>query len=621
MKKIIYLLALMLLHASGAFAQSTTVSGTITDSGSQAWFAGTIQFLFRPAASNPSAQYMWNGAPFSSSSTFPQNPLSLDSTGSFSGLSIPSNTAIAPAGSQWAVTVCPAATVPNCYTQLLTITGSTQNISSQVIPPPVVVNFSVPLLGARAYTDAEVVGASPGALYFNVTDNTIHVCEQAGFPPCNWISQQANPTPFFNGATYVGGANAAFWGGGDIGAQIMAAYAATPAWGGTIYELPPTNGSCYTWTTQINFSTKGKYIKLAGVSPPSFAGVASTEQGQCMNWTSTAAGPAMIIDWTNTGGAGNTPGGGIENITFWNNQCATNGGCGSSASGLSIGPVNGGAMSASFRNVKWRGFGSGLLFPANSAQLNFTLYFENFSLQQNTTAVSNLQASEGLRFTTGVILQNGTAWNQTAGPGGMQVEFDDVHWDSNTVGITGNCAGNWTLVGNHFENLGGVSTHYISCAGTGDFFFQGGFAGDDNATSNTDFWFNAFAFGGNLSIFSAGETATNVFSAGGMNCMTVANGSTTVLPGVPNGFSCNTSATLNRINQPSATPMAQVVTCSGGTRSIVYSPAFNSTPVVFLFDYSTKGGISLTSTSATGFTASCTGAGDTFSWTAIGNPN
>jgi hypothetical protein len=188
MRRLRLLALLVLLCAIPAHGQSTTVSGTITDAGGQAWFAGTIQFLFRPAASNPTAQYMWNGAPFSSSSTFPQNPLSLDGTGSFSGLSIPSNTAIAPAGSQWAVTVCSAATVPNCYTKLLTISGTTQNISSQVIPPSVVVNLTVPLIGARAYTDAEVVGAAAGTSYLNVTDNTLHLCIQSGFPPCTWHS-------------------------------------------------------------------------------------------------------------------------------------------------------------------------------------------------------------------------------------------------------------------------------------------------------------------------------------------------------------------------------------------------------------------------------------------------
>jgi len=622
MRRLWLLVVLVLLCALPAHGQSTVVSGTITDSGGQSWFSGSIQFAFRPAASNPTAQYMWNGAPFSSSSTFPQNPLSLDSTGSFSGLSIPSNTAIAPSGSQWAVTVCPAATIPNCFTQLLTITGSTQNISSQVVPPAVVVNLSVPLLGARAYTDTEIVGGQPGIQYFNVTDNTIHVCIQTGFPPCTWDSQSTNPTPFFNGQVYVGGALAPFWGGGDIGAQIMAAYASLPAWGGTINVLPPLNGACYPWTTQIGFTVLGKYVNLVGLSPPSYVGSGTSEQGMCFNWPSTANQVAMTIDWTNTFGAGTTPGGGIQNITFWNNMCATNGGCGSSAAGLSIGPVNGGAMGATFRNVKWRGWGSGLFFAANTAQLNFPLYFEAFAFQQNTIGVNSSQASEGWRFTTGTFIQNENAWTQIAGPGGLQVEFDDVHWDSNLVtGISGTCNGNWTMVGNHFENLGGATTHYVACGTTGTFMFQGGFAGDDNNTGNADYWFTANTVIGNLSIFSSGETATSVFVTNGINCMTVTNGSIPVLTGVPNGLYCSSSVNVGRVNQTNALSSAQVVVCSGGTKTVTYSPPFNSTPVVILTDYTTSGGVRPTASSNTGFTAACTGATDTFSWMAIGNPN
>jgi hypothetical protein len=187
MRRLWLLVLLALVGGAPAFAQSTTVSGTITDAGSQVWFGGTIQFRFRPADSNPTAQYIWNGAPFSSSSTFPSSPLQLNGSGAFSGLSIPSNTSIAPANSTWTVTVCPAATVANCYTKNLTITGGTQDISSQVIPPAVVVNLSVPLIGALAYTDNEVQGAPPGTDYFNVTDNRLHVCLFAGFPPCSWF--------------------------------------------------------------------------------------------------------------------------------------------------------------------------------------------------------------------------------------------------------------------------------------------------------------------------------------------------------------------------------------------------------------------------------------------------
>jgi len=69
----------------------------------------------------------------------------------------------------------------------LTITGGTLNISAQIIPPPVNLNLTNPFLGARAYADSEVTGAQPGAIYFNVTDNRIHVCLLTGFPPCTWF--------------------------------------------------------------------------------------------------------------------------------------------------------------------------------------------------------------------------------------------------------------------------------------------------------------------------------------------------------------------------------------------------------------------------------------------------
>jgi len=186
MRRLLIVLALLLAAVPAAFAQSTTVSGTITDSGAQAWAFGTVQFTFRPSNSNPTGQYFWNGAPFDKSTTIPATPLPLDGSGSFSGVSVPSNNFINPSGSTWTVQVCPAATTP-CFSRSLTITGGTLNISAQIIPPPVNLNLTNPFLGARAYTDSEVTGAQPGAIYFNVTDNRIHVCLLTGFPPCTWF--------------------------------------------------------------------------------------------------------------------------------------------------------------------------------------------------------------------------------------------------------------------------------------------------------------------------------------------------------------------------------------------------------------------------------------------------
>lgn len=186
MRRLLLVLGL-LLCAIPARGQSTVVSGTITDAGAQAWASGTVQFTFRPSNSNPTAQYFWNGAPFDKNTTIPATPLPLDGSGSFSGVSVPSNNFINPSGSTWTVQVCPAATTP-CFSQNLTITGATANISAQIVPPAVNLNLTVPFLGARAYTDSEVFGALPGTLYFNLTDNRIHVCLQTGFPPCTWFS-------------------------------------------------------------------------------------------------------------------------------------------------------------------------------------------------------------------------------------------------------------------------------------------------------------------------------------------------------------------------------------------------------------------------------------------------
>jgi hypothetical protein len=182
MKRLVLLLAL--LFGVPAFAQTTSVSGTIVDAGAQAWANGSVTFTFRPANSNPTGQYFQGGVPFDKNTTI--GPLALDNTGSFSGVAVPDNNTITPSGSTFNVKVCPAATT-SCVTVALTITGATQNISAQIVPSAVHLDLSVPLLGARAYTDPEVFGAVPGTMYFNLTDNRIHVCLQTGFPPCTWF--------------------------------------------------------------------------------------------------------------------------------------------------------------------------------------------------------------------------------------------------------------------------------------------------------------------------------------------------------------------------------------------------------------------------------------------------
>ena len=158
MKRLLLILALFALPTLG---QTTLVSGTIADSSGQTWNGGNIQFVFYPAPTNPSGPYTWSGGAFNPSQPIPATgKIGLNASGSFSGVSVPDNNTILPSGSQWAVTVCPAATA-TCYSVTMTITGPTLNLSSLVIPPPISVNASN-FVFLAAYQDSEIVNAPLG---------------------------------------------------------------------------------------------------------------------------------------------------------------------------------------------------------------------------------------------------------------------------------------------------------------------------------------------------------------------------------------------------------------------------------------------------------------------------
>jgi hypothetical protein len=161
MKKVLFLVLLLLTLTPFSFAQSTLVSATITDQGGQAWLNGTYKFTFVPVFGN-AGPYVWTGGAFSLGTTVSG---SLDGTGSFTSVSVPSNTAITPSGTQWKVQVCPMGSGA-CFATNLTITGATQSLTSSVIPPAI----SVPPTGATqtvAYADSEITGAVEGSSYFN----------------------------------------------------------------------------------------------------------------------------------------------------------------------------------------------------------------------------------------------------------------------------------------------------------------------------------------------------------------------------------------------------------------------------------------------------------------------
>jgi hypothetical protein len=75
------------------------------------------------------------------------------------------------------------------------------------------------------------------------------------------------------------------------------------------------------------------------------------------------------------------------------------------------------------------------------------------------------------------------------------------------------------------------------------------------------------------------------------------------------------------LNQVGASQYAGTSACSGSTKAIALPVAYNSQPAIFVFDETTKGGVSLRAKSTSSFTVSCAGASDTFDWMVVGNPN
>lgn len=153
-------------------AQTTSVSGTVTDTDPQIWFGGTYQFSFQPSPVNPAGPYFQNGVPFNTAQVIAGG---LNGSGAYTAV-VPDNATIAPSGSTWNLQVCPFATAACFNIQKVTITGASQTLNAT--PPGVRVNMQNPPLVIRAYADLEVsTGAVVGTLYYNVTSSGYRVCQ------------------------------------------------------------------------------------------------------------------------------------------------------------------------------------------------------------------------------------------------------------------------------------------------------------------------------------------------------------------------------------------------------------------------------------------------------------
>jgi hypothetical protein len=163
----IWLGVLSLLFTVTLTAQNTTtLTGTVTDSDSQTW--NTASWVARiQVPGGGQATYLSGGAVPTSFTGV------LSSSGVISG-SVGNNAQIVPFGTTWQFTVCSLTSAPCSTVPSLTVSGSTQNVgtylSSQIAPPRIQAKTLV-----YAYNPTEVQNQVSGDGYLNTVSNNQYI--------------------------------------------------------------------------------------------------------------------------------------------------------------------------------------------------------------------------------------------------------------------------------------------------------------------------------------------------------------------------------------------------------------------------------------------------------------
>lgn len=174
-----YILGLLLLLTPIlTWGQSTTLSGTVQDAGGQLWFAGSVVASFVPVQGTTSGQYTWTGGAFNPGLSI---TASINSSG-FYTMSLPSTTALVPAGAKWTITANSGTTGLQTASVTISVTGGAQ---TQNFTPPVLSISAGP--GAVAYVDSEVTG-QVGQTYYQLNATAANgvnrVCQVATGTSC-----------------------------------------------------------------------------------------------------------------------------------------------------------------------------------------------------------------------------------------------------------------------------------------------------------------------------------------------------------------------------------------------------------------------------------------------------
>ena len=293
----------------------------------------------------------------------------------------------------------------------------------------------------------------------------------------------------------------------DIGATLNTMYAALPSSGGKIVIPCKTDGSDYDFSTPIVFSSaSGKNLRIQA----DCVGNSASTGGVVLNYTPTTATAAMTVDVTPAGGGGYNPAFIMDGVILINNACGTNGGCGSSATGIKFGGTNGGAHLALLTNGRVGGFSKNIDL-ADTGGIGWGIMLSQFSLSHAPTGMKFTTLHENIKWHGGSCYTVTTCIDM---PNASLLGAVGVSFGPGAYSGSGNfnCSQCW------FENLGALANANYVTATAGTVHIAGGFALDDETSGTTAQMFtltDAQLTVNGLSVFSLGRTITNAFNLSG----------------------------------------------------------------------------------------------------------
>lgn len=183
MKNLIrFYIVVVLLSATLSWGQTTSVTLSVVDSDAQQWLNGSwsAQLISPPGV--PCCTYKTTAGVVVPNQ---QQGGPLDGTGS-AIMTLTPNASIVPTGTKWQFQYCPAAQPWPCQTSQVAIAGASQTVSP--LPPPIRINLTTPTLVVTAYLDIEVLSSTLGSQYYNLMDQSTHICTTVTLGVCAYTS-------------------------------------------------------------------------------------------------------------------------------------------------------------------------------------------------------------------------------------------------------------------------------------------------------------------------------------------------------------------------------------------------------------------------------------------------